>query len=76
MKNKYFSEKFVPFKKLLEIRNSNKLYIFNWMEDWILGCYKNYNERLSLITSKKDLQNLNKWWKGCIRTYNKEKENE
>jgi hypothetical protein len=69
----YWSKKFVPFKKLLEIEKTNRMYMFNWNEQWILGCYKNYNKRLSEATSSKDVKILNKWWKGCLKKFNDEK---
>jgi|LauGreDrversion4_2_1035121.scaffolds.fasta_scaffold40988_8 hypothetical protein len=69
----YFSKKFVPFKRLLEIKNTNRMYMFNYMELWILGCYKNYNERLVVASSSKDVKIINKWWKGCLKKFNDEK---
>jgi hypothetical protein len=47
--------------------------MFNWYESWILGCYKNYTEKLSNITSSKDEKIINKWWKGCLKKYKDEK---
>ena len=69
----YRSTKFIPFKKLLELKNSNRLYMFNWYESWILGCYNNYTDKLSNITSSKDEKIINKWWKGCLKKYYNEK---
>jgi hypothetical protein len=70
---KYCSTKFVPFKKLLEIKNSRRIYFFNWMERWILGCYKNYIiNKLNSTTPVSKRYNEN-WWKGCLKKYYNEK---
>jgi hypothetical protein len=69
----YYSKKFVPLKKLLKIKETNRMYMFNWMEQWILGCYKNYNQRLVVAPSSKDVKKINNWWKGCLKKFNDEK---
>lgn len=48
--------------------------MFNWYEMWILGCYENYANKLSKATSIDDIKTINKWWKGCLKKYNDEKE--
>lgn len=73
----YYSTKFVPFKKLLKIKmqkeTAYRCYMFNWNEQWILGCYKSYNERLAGAASEKDVKKITKWWKGCLKKFNDEK---
>lgn len=68
-----YSTKFVPFKKLLKIKTLNRYYNLNYNESWILGCYKNYNLRLSTAATPKDVKKLNSWWKGCLKKFNDDK---
>ena len=60
--------KFRTFKKLLQFEQNGWPWLEypHYEESWIIGCYKHYQ---SNITDK----SIEKWWKGCLKKYNKER---
>lgn len=41
---------------------------FTMTEKWIIGCYKYYR---TLLKSNEDKATADKWWNGCVKSYNK-----
>jgi hypothetical protein len=45
----------------------NKIPNATWSQTWLYGSWKYYQKQLE---SNSDLENLEKWWKGIINSYN------
>lgn len=60
------------FKKLLEESKGISTQR-SWDEIWILGCHQSYLKQGLKTNCPQKLKELKLWWKGCLRTYNKNK---
>jgi hypothetical protein len=54
--------------EVIKLMQEKKISNPTWSETWIFGSWNYYQTKLSL---KHDLEHLELWWKGVIKSYNK-----
>lgn len=64
--------KLKTFKRLIQLEEKGwGMYYPHVEESWIIGCHKHYKKMLLKATTQNHINLIENWWKGCLKSYNK-----
>ena len=70
----YWSREPKSIEELIELKQTREIYNFNYIENWVLSCYFSFIKRSEDVNTFEEYLKLEKWFMGCLKKYNKDKE--